>query len=149
MNIISRNSFQELEEMAERLNRFFSPSFKRGKEGMEGLALKDWAPLVDITETENEYLIKAELPEVKRPDVRVTAQGGILTILGERRAEKEEKGKKFHRIERSYGSFERSFDIPDDADELKVTADFKEGILMIHLPKTEKAKPRLIEVKVA
>ena len=148
MNLVRWNPFRELEEMSEKLDRLFSKGIAR-HDGEENLTAVDWAPRVDISETEREYLIKAELPEVKREDVKVLAEEGVLTIQGERKQEMEEKGKKFHRIERSYGSFERSFTLPAGADESKVTADFKEGILNIHIPKTEKAKPKTIEVKAA
>ena len=115
----------------------------------EPLAVAEWAPLVDISEDDKEYLIKAELPEVKKEDVKVTAEEGTLTIMGERKFDKEEKGKKYHRVERAYGSFLRNFSIPDDASPAKVTAEFKDGVLSVHLAKTEQAKPQHIEVKVA
>jgi HSP20 family protein len=105
--------------------------------------------MVDITETDVEYLIKAEIPEVKKEDVKVAVEDGVLTMQGERKQEKEEKGKKFHRVERYYGSFLRTFTVPDNVDETKVKAEFKDGILNVHLPKTEKAKPKAVEVKVA
>ena len=108
----------------------------------------DWAPLVDIAEDEKEYVIKAELPEVTKDDVKVSLQEGVLTITGERKFEKEEKGKKYHRVERAYGSFARSFSLPEDADATKVQAEFKDGVLKVHLPKSEKAKPKSVEVKV-
>jgi len=108
----------------------------------------DWAPLVDIVEDDKEYLIKAELPEVRKEDVKVTVEGGTLTISGERKSEKEEKGRKFRRIERYYGRFERSFSVPDDADDSKVAADFRDGVLRVHLAKSEKARPKQIEVNV-
>ncbi|HZR47318.1 MAG TPA: Hsp20/alpha crystallin family protein, partial [Candidatus Manganitrophaceae bacterium] len=82
-------------------------------------------------------------------EVKVSVENGVLTLQGERKQEKEEKGKKYHRIERSYGSFMRSFSIPDDADEAAVSAEFKDGVLSVHLRKSEKAKPKSIEVKVA
>ena len=104
---------------------------------------------MDVSEDDKEYVIKAEIPEVKKEDVKVMVQDGVLVIQGERKQEKEEKGKKFHRIERTYGTFVRSFAVPDDADETKVMAEFKDGMLTVHLPKSEKAKPRAIEVKVA
>jgi HSP20 family protein len=141
--------------MSDRLNRVFAglgrPALPRtnGPEGREALTVPDWAPVVDITETDNEYLIKAEIPEVKRDDVKVSVQNGVLTLQGERKKEKEEKGKKFHRVERYYGSFLRTFSVPDNVDETKVVAEFKDGVLNVHLPKTEKAKPKAIEVKVA
>jgi HSP20 family protein len=93
--------------------------------------------------------IKAELPEVKKEDVKVSVDNGVLRIEGERRQEQEEKGKRFHRVERSYGSFLRTFTLPDNVDEAHVRADFKDGILCVRLQKSEKAKPKSIEVKVA
>lgn len=140
--------FREMEEMSDRLNRMFG-TWTRPLGTKEPLTVVDWTPFVDIQETENEYLVKAELPEVKKEDVKVTLENGILTIQGERKAEKEEKGKRFHRIERSYGTFLRTFTVPVDADETKVAADFKDGILRVHVPKTEKPRPKAIEVKVA
>jgi HSP20 family protein len=113
------------------------------------MAVADWVPLVDITEDEKEYLIKVELPEVKREDVKVMIQDGVLTIQGERKADYEDKGKKYHRTERMHGTFLRSFTLPDDADETKVLAEVKDGVLKVHVPKSEKAKPRAIEVKIA
>jgi HSP20 family protein len=117
--------------------------------GKETMIVADWAPSVDISETESEYQIKAEIPDVKKEDVKVTLEDGVLTIQGERKHEKEEKGKKYHRIERSYGSFVRTFSLPDVIDDDKVKAEFKDGVLDLHLPKSEKAKPKAIEVKVA
>jgi HSP20 family protein len=119
-----------------------------GNGGKEALTVAQWSPLVDITEDEKEYLIKAELPEMKKEDVRLTVENDVLAISGERTFEKEEKGKKYHRIERAYGSFVRSFTLPEDADGSKVSADFKDGMLQVHLPKSQKAKPKAIEIKV-
>jgi HSP20 family protein len=112
------------------------------------MTVADWTPTVDITEDDKEYLIKAEIPEVNKNDVKVAVQDGVLSIQGERKQEKEEKGKRFHRVERSYGKFVRSFSVPDDAVEDKVRAEFKEGMLFVHLPKSEKARTKAIEVKV-
>lgn len=114
----------------------------------ESTAAAEWVPVVDILEDEKEYLVKAELPEVSRDHVHVTVENGRLILKGERRFEKEEAGKKYHRVERSYGSFLRSFNLPENADAEKVEAEFKDGVLFVHLPKQEKAKPREIEVKV-
>jgi len=115
----------------------------------EAITLSAWAPLVDITEDDKAYLIKAELPEVKKEDLKVAVEDGVLTLSGERKFEKEEKGKRYHRVERAYGSFARSFTVPDDADAAKVRAEFKDGVLLVRLEKSEKAKPRSIEVQVA
>ena len=110
--------------------------------------MAEWAPLVDITEDDKEYVIKTELPEIKKEDVKVAVENGLLTIVGERKFEKEEN-KKYHRVERAYGRFVRSFVLPDGADAEKVNAEFKDGVLKVHLPKSEKTKPKQIEVKVA
>jgi HSP20 family protein len=140
--------FKEMEEISDRLSRLFGRLPARRESGREAMTVADWVPTVDITEDGKEYLIKAEIPEVDKKDVKVTVQEGVLTIQGERKQDKEEKGKKFHRIERSYGSFVRSFTLPDEVAEDKLKAEFKDGILLIHLPKAEKAKPKAIEVKV-
>jgi HSP20 family protein len=148
MTLVRWDPFRELEDMSERLNRVFARPGVR-QSGKEALTVADWVPTVDISETGDEYLIKAELPEVKKEDVKVTVEDGVLTLQGERKQEKEEKGKKFHRVERSYGSFVRSFTLPESVDEGSVKAEYKDGILTLHLPKTEKVKPKAIEVKVA
>ena len=149
MNLERWDPFRELEEMSSRLNRFFNRPVLRGDKGQESLTVADWAPLVDIQETDKEYVIKAELPEVKKEDVKVAVEDGVLTLQGERKYEKEEKNKKFHRVERSYGKFVRSFSVPLDVDEKKLGADFHDGMLTVHLPKSETVKPKAIEVKVA
>jgi HSP20 family protein len=104
---------------------------------------------VDITEDDREFLVKADLPDVKKEDVKVTVENGVLTLTGERKFEKEEKDKKYRRIERSYGTFLRSFTLPDAADGSKVSAEFKDGVLKVHLPKGEKARAKTVEVKLA
>ncbi len=139
--------FRELEDMSERLNRMIARPAVRTN-AKETLTVADWVPTVDISETDGEYVIKAELPEVKKDDVKVTLEDGVLTIQGQRRQEKEEKTTKYHRIERSYGTFVRSFSLPDQVNESGVKAEFKDGMLNLHIPKSEKAKPRAIEVKV-
>jgi HSP20 family protein len=139
---------QEMEEFQNRLSTFFGRPQRRGN-GREEITLPEWTPLADITEDEKEYLIKAELPEMKKEDVKVTVENGVLTISGERKFEKEEKNKKYHRVERGYGAFMRSFTLPDDADGNKIKAEFKNGLLKVHLPKSEHAKPKQIEVNVA
>jgi HSP20 family protein len=140
--------FKEMEEISDRFNRLFGRLPARRESGREALTVADWAPTVDISEDEREYLIKAEIPEVDKKDVKVMLQEGVLTLQGERRQEKEEKGRKFHRIERSYGTFVRSFTLPEGVAEDKLKAEFKDGMLLVHLPKSERAKPKAIEVKV-
>jgi len=142
------NPFKDRDEMENRLATMIAARESTGNGGKEALTVAQWSPLVDITEDEKEYLIKAELPEMKKEDVRLTVENDVLAISGERKFEKEEKGRKYHRVERAYGSFVRSFSLPENADGSKVTADFKEGMLQVHLPKSEKAKPKAIEIKV-
>lgn len=140
MNLVKWNPFSELEEVSNRLNQLFRHAPVRSESGNEMLAVADWMPSVDISETDAAYLVKGEIPGVNKEDVKVTLQDGMLTIQGERKQEKEEKGKKFHRVECSYGSFVRSFRIPDDADPNTVKAEFKDGMLNVTLPKTHKAE---------
>src|SRR2546427_8201237 len=139
---------REMKDFKNRLSTLFGRPLRRTN-GREEITLPEWTPLADITEDDKEYLIKAELPEMKKEDVKVTVENGVLTISGERKFEKEEKKKKYHRVERAYGSFMRSFSLPDQADASKVKAEFKNGMLTVHLPKSEKAKPKQIEVNVA
>jgi HSP20 family protein len=137
-----------LEDLSDRLNRMLVRPLWAGV-AEEGLAPAEWAPAVDIQETDKEYLIKAELPEIKKEDVKVSIRDGVLTIEGERRQEKEEKHKRFHRVERSYGRFLRSFTLPADVDEKSVRADFKDGVLSVHIARSGAARQKAIEVKVA
>jgi len=149
MNTLIRwDPFKDMDELQSRLTKLFGLTPARtGNGGQELMTVSQWTPSVDIIEDEKEWLVKAELPEVKKEDVKVTVEDGVLTITGERKLEKEEKDKKYHRIERSYGNFLRSFTLPDGADGTKVNAEFKDGVLKVHLPKSEKAKPKAVEVK--
>jgi HSP20 family protein len=146
MTLVKWNPFRELEDMSERLNRLTART--DWPVGEESLVNAEWSPLVDIQETDKEYLIKAELPEIKKDDVKVFIKDGLLTIEGERKQELEEKDRKFHRIERSYGKFMRCFNMPENTDEKSVKAEFANGLLAVHLTKSAAAKPRSIEVRV-
>ena len=141
MNALKRwNQLKEMEAFQhglEGLLRRSSAHWPAGQE--EALAVPEWSPLVDISEDDSEYLIKAELPEVRKEDVKVTAEEGMLTIMGERKFEKEENGKRYHRVERSYGSFSRTIPLSADVDKDKVGAAFRKGVLTVTLPKTAKA----------
>jgi HSP20 family protein len=141
--------FKELEEIGERFGRVFSrlPS-RRGENGREAMTVTDWVPTVDVSEDDKEYLVKTEIPEVDKKDVKVTVQDSVLTIQGERKRETEENGKRFHRVERAYGTFMRSFTLPEDVAEDQVRAEFKDGLLLVHLPKAEKPQPKAVEIKV-
>ena len=150
MNLVTRwDPFREMEDLQKRLTSIFGLAPGRAANGKEeNMTVAQWLPLVDITEDDREYLIKAELPEVRKEDVKVTVENGVLTLSGERKFEKEEKDKRYHRIERAYGSFTRSFSVPEDADDTKVAAEFKDGVLTVRLVKSEKARPKAVEVKV-
>lgn len=139
--------FKEIADFERRVERLLGRTPTTNGDA-EPVPLADWEPPTDITEDEKEYLVKVEIPEMKKEDVKVTVEDGVLRITGERKAEKEEKTKKYHRIERSYGTFLRAFTLPPGADGKKVVADYKDGVLQVHLPKTEEAKPKAIEVKV-
>jgi Molecular chaperone (small heat shock protein) len=151
MNALKRwNQLKEMEAFQHGLEGLLHRSSAHWPVGQEeALAVPEWSPLVDISEDETEYLIKAELPEVRKEDVKVTAEEGMLTIMGERKFEKEENGKRYHRVERAYGSFGRTFSLPDDVTPNKVSAEFKDGVLTVHLTKDERAKPQHVEVKVS
>ena len=151
MNALIRwDPFKEMEELQSRFTKLFGLTPVRTENGgQELMTITEWTPSVDIIGDEKEWLVKADLPEVKKEDVKVSVENGVLTITGERKLEKEEKDKKYHRIERSYGNFLRSFTLPEGADGSKVNAEFKDGVLKVHLPKSDKAKPKAVEVKVA
>jgi HSP20 family protein len=129
------------------MNRMFN-NFFRGDVRDEDTALSAWTPAVDIAEHDNEYIVKVELPGVAKDDVKITLESNILTIRGEKKHEKETKEEDFHRVERSFGSFQRSFTLPTTVKSDKIDAVYKDGILTVSLPKAEEAKPKQIEVKV-
>ena len=135
-------------EIADKFDRYTRTVGQPQAGSQEVIATGDWTPRVDIAETDKAFEIKAEIPEVNKEDVKVTVHNGVLTIQGERNQEKEDKGKKFHRVERYYGSFTRSFTLPDNVDETKISASFKDGVLNLQIQKTEEAKPKSIEIKV-
>ncbi len=144
------NPFREMEDLQNRLSSILrrAPA-ARPSEQDENMKVAEWAPLVDIIESDKEYLIKAEVPEIRKEDLKITVENGVLTIRGERKFEQEEKNKRYHRVERSYGSFMRGFSLPDDADPGKVNAEFKDGVLAVHVSKSEAAKPKQIEISVS
>jgi HSP20 family protein len=140
---------KDREDVDSRLATLIGTREATGQGGKEALTVAQWSPLVDISEDEKGYLIKAELPDMKKEDVRLTVENEVLAMSGERTFEQEEQGKKYHRTERAYGSFVRSFALPEDAEGSTVSADYKDGVLHVHLPKSQKAKPKAIEIKVA
>ena len=150
-NAIHRwDPLKELDQLQSRLSTLFARNALRSNgDKDEAMTVAEWAPLVDIMEDNNEYLINVELPAVQKENVKVTVNQGVLSIEGERTMEREENGKKYHRVERAYGSFSRSFTLPDSVDGSRISADFKDGVLRVHVPKSEQAKPKSIQVKVA
>jgi HSP20 family protein len=136
--------YREISNFQDRLNRAFGSTFSRGEREDETLAA--WAPPVDITEEKDHILITAELPGFKNDDISIQTENGMLTLSGERQFEKESNEKAYHRVERSYGRFVRSFSLPNNVDREKIQARFQDGLLQIELPKREDAKPRTIKI---
>ena len=134
--------------MQREINKMFD-SFFRGSAGEDGfMTASAWTPAADIAEHDDAYVVKAELPGITKEDVKITVQDNVLTIRGEKKQESESKGSSYHRVERTYGSFQRSFTLPTSVKSDKIDAAFKDGILSITMPKAEEAKPKQIEVKV-
>lgn len=143
----SWSPFRDLVNMQREIGRVFDGLFP--EYDAENAVIAQWAPRVDVSESKDAYLIKAELPGVSRNDVKITLHDNVLTIKGEKKEEKEEKDVNVHRVERSYGVFERAFSLPLTVKSEKIDASFKDGVLSIILPKAEEAKPKEIEVKVS
>lgn len=146
MTLVTWSPFREFEDFFSRYNRV-GRRLLPGESDQDPAAI-DWRPAADISETEKEYLIRAELPAVKKADVEVTVNEGVITIKGERRFEKSADDEKQHRVESFYGTFSRSFSLPADVDESAISAESKDGVLQVRLPKTEAEKPKTINVSV-
>ena len=140
--------FRDLSAIQERMNRIFEDALARSRGREEGLRTGMWTPAVDIYENNDSVVVKAELPGVERDQISVEVKDGILTLRGERKFEKEVKEESYHRIERSYGNFQRSFSLPVSVEQDEVTARFKDGVLEVILPKKEQARPKQIQVDV-
>ena len=145
MAVIRWDPFRDLNVLQERMNRLFEDA-GRGLRTDEPASTTLWSPAVDIYETESEIVVKAEVPGVDRKDIQLHLENNVLTIRGERKFQKETKEDNYHRIERSYGGFSRSFSIPTTVDEEKIHADYKDGVLKVNLPKKEAAKPKQIQI---
>ena len=141
------NPIREMEGAQSRIGRLFGRSLLPFAD--EPFSSSEWSPLVDVSEDDAEFTIKADLPDVRKEDVHVIVEDGSIRITGERKFDREEHGKRYHRIERAYGSFERSFLLPDGAKTDKVKAEFKDGTLCVHLPKSLKAQTKPLEIPVA
>ncbi|OEY66151.1 Hsp20/alpha crystallin family protein [Marinobacter sp. X15-166B] len=146
-NLTRWNPIDEFENLLDRYNRHFG--MVRRNDDRDGMfSRSDWAPAVDIKESEQCFTIEAELPGMQREDVKVTIHDGVLAVQGERKREEESGDEKHHRIERVYGSFTRRFTLPDNVDQDTISASFKDGILTLTLTKVEPAEPKAIEVEV-
>ena len=147
MSIFKHNDFRKLMGLQDDINRLFVTTFtpNNGDQMMHGA----WNPVVDIYETQNQIVVEAELPGVNPDDVMVSVENNTLTLQGERKFEKKAEGDNFYRVERSYGSFSRSFTLPPTVTSENAEAEFQNGILKLSLAKREEAKPRRIEIKVS
>jgi HSP20 family protein len=143
MNLVTWDPYRELSTLQDRVNRLFGSPRREREEEMN---LGAWIPPVDIVEEKDRILLTAELPGFQENDVEVQMEGGVLTIRGERKSESEKEGRTFHRMERSYGQFVRSFTLPNNVDRDNIKAKFNNGLLEIELPKLEEAKPRQIKI---
>lgn len=148
MSLIRWRPTRDLLSIRDEMNRLFDNFFTGLPERRRGLLEGEWAPSVDVAETDNEVVVTAELPGVKQDDVDITITDDVLTLKGEKKEEKEVKEKNYHRIERSYGSFQRSVSLPAGVQADKAKATYKDGVLHITVPKAEEAKPKQIKINV-
>lgn len=146
MTLVTWSPFREFEDIFNRLGR--RPGRDLQFVGVNDDSGQYWRPVANISETSQEYLIKAELPEVGKDAIDVTINDGVITIKGERRYSKTADDEQQHRVESLYGSFARRFTLPPDVDESAINADSKDGVLTVHLPKLEVVEPQQIEIKV-
>ena len=150
MTVVRWRPMRDLVSIQDEMNRVFDRFFSREPwEDREDVSSSGWNPSVDISETKDEFVVSAELPGLKKDDIHITFTNGVLKIEGERKKEKEEKDANYHRVERMFGKFCRTFQLPTMVQSGKISADFRDGILIIHLPKAEEVKPKEIEVKVS
>ena len=148
MQLTPWRPFEELDDFFGRNGRFFNMRMP-ALFGEEGSKLAEWSPSADISETKKEFLIKAELPGVEKPDIHITVNNGALTIEGEHKRHKEEDDETYHRVENFYGKFARTFALPENVDESKIEAQCKDGVLKVHLPKSKVSKPEVSkEIKI-
>jgi HSP20 family protein len=140
--------FRDLAVLQDRMNRLFNEAYNP-RQSDDLTSRGTWTPAVDIYEVEGALVLKAELPDMKREDIDVSVENSTLTIRGERRLDSEIKQENFHRIERAYGSFVRSFSLPNTVDATKIAGEYKNGVLTVKLPVREEAKPRQINIEVA
>jgi HSP20 family protein len=138
----------EVLNMQREINRMFDGFFRGGADDEGQMFLSSWSPATDIVEHENEYVVNLELPGVDKDDVKITMQENLLTIRGQKKEEKESNGSQYRRVERSYGEFQRTFQLPSSVKSDRIEAAYRDGILTVSLPKAEEARSKQIEVKV-
>lgn len=148
MTIIRWTPFRELSTVQERVNKLFEDAIRSPYRSGEGFSMSSWTPAVDIYETDKEIVLKAELPEMQQKDIEIKIEDNNLVVSGERRLEKEVKEENYHRIERSYGSFHRSFTLPHAVDRESIKASYKDGVLKVVLPKKEEATSKQIKIDI-
>ena len=140
--------FRDLETLQERMNRIFNETLVRIQRPEEGLLEGAWKPAVDIFEEEENFIVKAELPEIDPKEIDIRVEENTLTIKGERKIEREDKKENYHLVERAYGSFQRSFTLPQSIQRDNIKANYEKGVLTITLPKKPERKPKQIKVEV-
>src|SRR5919112_5672673 len=145
MSIVRYDPFRDLRTLQDEVNRLFSTNLSRSF-GDEGIARGAWTPNVDIFENKDELVLEAELPGMNREDFELTIENNVLTLRGERRFEKKDEADNYHRVERAYGSFTRSFTLPQTVSAENATAEYKNGVLRVVLQKREEVKARRIEI---
>jgi len=146
MSIIRWEPFRSMEDYFGRMPGLFD-RWQRLLD-TDGESRLEWSPSVDISETDGEYVIRADLPAVKKEDVQVTFDDGLITVSGERKQQKEEKGEKLHRMENFYGKFSRSFSLPRNVDSSGIKAESRDGVLMVRIPKARTEQKKVTEIKV-
>jgi HSP20 family protein len=148
MAMVRFDPFRDIAVLQDRMNRLFNDVYNP-RQSDDLLNRGTWTPAVDIYEADGKLVLKAELPDMRREDIDVSVENHTLTITGERKLDQEIKQENFHRIERAYGSFVRSFSLPNTVDAAKIAAEYKNGVLTVKLPVREEAKPRQIQIEAA
>ncbi len=146
MSLVRWDPFADVENLFNRMMPRLGGSSRLALEGDGGVTV-EWSPSADISETDKEYMVRADLPGMKKEDVKVTFADGVLTIQGERKQHKEETTEKYHRVENYYGSFSRSFSLPDNIKADAIRCETKDGVLSVHIPKAEQKKPKEISIQ--
>jgi HSP20 family protein len=146
MAIVRWEPFREFSTLQNEMNRLFNTVFDAPSPGNGGSTLRRWMPAMDLVETEDHFVLRADLPGMSQDDVKIEFEDGTLTVSGERKAEHDSKNEGFYRVERAFGSFSRSLTLPQGIDAEAVTANFENGVLEVRIPKPEERKPRRIEI---